>query len=93
VWWGFALAVRISALSLAPVVAVACAAWWLSAERREPLLPTAKVIAPSVGAAAAVAAIVMLPFWPYLQVSPILGLAKAIHNQWRAGFDGILIPV
>ena len=91
IWWGFALAVRISALSLAAVVAVACAAWWLSTDPRESLLRAAKVLAPSVAAVAAVAAIVMLPFWPFLQVSPVLGLAKAIHDQWRAGFDGILI--
>ncbi len=90
VWWGLALAVRINALLILTVIATAFAAWWWTGERRGSVWSTVKRLVPSACTVAVIAAIVMLPFWPYLQVRAVLGLARVVREQWRAAGFGSL---
>jgi hypothetical protein len=91
VWLGLALAMRVTALTIGAIAGVACLMWWLTSAPRPALLGAVKRITTVLAAATAVAAVVAVPFWPYVQVSPIFGGARILRDQWQAGLGSIAV--
>jgi 4-amino-4-deoxy-L-arabinose transferase-like glycosyltransferase len=89
--WGLALAVRLTAFSLVAPLGAALAAWWFT-QRPRPQPAAATGVALRLAAAGIVAALVALPFWPFLILHPVGGLGEILDHQWKAGLGGD-IPV